>query len=160
MKVKDEGPEEYNISQLFIVGQLPLSPRTHGKPHISLTSPIAATTCTLDEFTPGRSQEHETIDEDLAGWIYTDPFDKGKQQIKIPTKRYGKGFTMMQNMGYDGHSTEDPRNKVYKSHCKPFYNHKIKQDLDSTLVWEALLSSGLQANKSRQLLNSSLPEEG
>lgn len=55
MKVKDEGPGEYNISQLFYFGQLPLSPRTHDKPQISLKPVVAANTTTLDGFIPNRS---------------------------------------------------------------------------------------------------------
>lgn len=65
---------------------------------MSLKPPIAANTNILDGFIRGWSQEQETIDQDLVGCIYIDPSDKGKQQIKIPTKRYGKGLIMMQKM--------------------------------------------------------------
>lgn len=47
MKMAEEGPGEYNLSQLFCVGQLVTSPRTHGKPQKLLQPPLAKQACTL-----------------------------------------------------------------------------------------------------------------
>lgn len=104
MKMAEEGPREYNLSQLFCVGQLSTSPRTHGKPQKLLQTPLAKRTCTLAQFIPGKSQEEETRDEDLTEWIYKDPINNEISNAKLPTDKYGKGLTIMQRMGYDGHS--------------------------------------------------------
>lgn len=55
MKAQDEGLGEYNISHLFYVGQLSLSPRNYGKPHQSIKILVASHTTTLDDFILGRS---------------------------------------------------------------------------------------------------------
>lgn len=73
MKIAEEGPDKYNLSQLFCVGQMPTSPRTHGKPQQLIQAPLVKPACTLMPFILGKSQEEETRDEDLTEWIYKDP---------------------------------------------------------------------------------------
>lgn len=50
MKMAEEGPGEYNLSQLFCVGQLPTSLRTHGKYQRLLQMPLVKLVCTLMPF--------------------------------------------------------------------------------------------------------------
>ncbi|GLJ53608.1 hypothetical protein SUGI_1143590 [Cryptomeria japonica] len=104
MKIAEEGPGEYNLSQLFCVGQIPTSPRTHGKPQQLLQQPLIMPACALMPFILGKSEEEETQDEDLAKWIYKDPITTDIPQFKLPTDQYGKGLLIMQRMGYDGQS--------------------------------------------------------
>lgn len=66
IKIAEEGPGEYNLSQLFCVGQTPTSPRTHGKPQQVLQQPLNMPACSLMPFILGKSQEEETQDEDLV----------------------------------------------------------------------------------------------
>ncbi|GLJ56016.1 hypothetical protein SUGI_1202690 [Cryptomeria japonica] len=104
MKMAKEGLGEYNLNQLFCVGQLPTSPRTHGKPLRLLQTPLVKPTCTLTPFILGKSQEEETRDEDLVEWIYKDSITMKIPQAKLPTDQYGKGLLIMKRMGYDSQS--------------------------------------------------------
>ncbi|GLJ46599.1 hypothetical protein SUGI_0981920 [Cryptomeria japonica] len=94
MKMAEEGPGEYNLSQLFCVGKLPTSPRTYGKPQRLLQPPLVKPACTLAPFILGKSQEEETRDEDLVEWIYKDPI-KDISRAKLPTDKYGNSLIIM-----------------------------------------------------------------
>lgn len=62
---------------------------------------------------PGKIQEEETMDEDLAEWIYTDPIDKENLKAKLRTKNmekvslYCKEWAMMATVLWDLANNDD-----------------------------------------------------
>lgn len=96
MQPRDRGNEEYSISQL------PLSPKSFGKPSNSKQKPIVKHLPIFDgAFISARTLSEETEDKDVLQWLYKDEEVQQKvNNVRIPTEKYGKGFNILQKMGY------------------------------------------------------------
>lgn len=103
-KIKQKGVGEYSLSMM----DLPLSPKSYGRPS-NLPHKYndhfvrASTSSAMDE-----------EDNEILNWLYKDEEssaqEKRIQNISIPTHQYGKGFQIMQKIGYKGRGPLGERN--------------------------------------------------
>lgn len=104
MQIKDQGMGEYSLEPLCLA-KLPTSPRSHGLPTTSMhlvTQPITKFDGTFIQL---GTLAHESEDKDVLSWLYKDEKEGDRAaalDIVLPTHLYGKGYLIMQQMGYDG----------------------------------------------------------
>lgn len=123
MKIEDQGCGEYSMSQTFFIGKLPISPKSHGKPHLLKKEPKTIIQYQPPTtFTKWGELNKETLDEDASTWLYKDEIDI--PPTRMPVEQYGKGFTIMQKKGYDGHSGLGPDKKGRLEPIIPMMRHK------------------------------------
>lgn len=93
--IKDNGYEDYNLKDSFVVGELPLSPRSYGKPyHIDKVTKIIRIAPTT--FTKWGDLNKEIIDEEnTSNWLYQDK----KEEPPLPMDEKNKGLQLMKGMG-------------------------------------------------------------
>lgn len=96
IKLRDRGNGEYSISQL------PLSPKSYGKPSNSKQQPIVKHLPIFDgAFVSVGTLSEETEDKNVLQGLYKDEEVQTKiSNVRIPTEKYGKGFNILQKMGY------------------------------------------------------------
>lgn len=126
LKFKDKGVGEYSLS----LSSLPPSPRSHGQP--TLSNQKIATTSTSQYFVPitkfdgqfikANTIEEEAEDRDILSWLYKDE-DESLLHIKLPKKQYGKGYAIMQKMGYEGNGPIGKRREGILEPIQPISIH-------------------------------------
>ena len=116
-KISSKGVGEYFIS-LF---DMPTSPRTHGK--------------LAKEHLPHKENSYfiwesdkvafDKEENEVLQWLYHDEDDTSNtlveriQHVNIQTEQYGKGFEIMQKMGYKGRGPLGQRNRCLLEPIKP-----------------------------------------
>lgn len=82
------------MAQTFLIGNLPISPKSHGKPHLLQKEPkIVIQYQPPTTFTRWGELDKETLDDDVIDWLYKDPTET--PPVRLPVERYSKGFTML-----------------------------------------------------------------
>jgi hypothetical protein len=73
------------------------------------------------KFIKSNTTKEEVEDRDILGWLYKYE-DESILNIKIPTEQYGKGYTIMQRMGYEGNG---PIRKIKEVIIEPIQPNSI-----------------------------------
>lgn len=100
--IHDVGSGEYDIESLFFIGNFSASLKTYGKLFPIKKELKIAIFNPPTTFTKWGELNKETIGEDISMWIYKD--EEEIKPTKIPVEQYSKGFKIMNQYGYDGHS--------------------------------------------------------
>lgn len=99
MQLKDKGSVEYSLIDL------PISPRSYGKPSSSKPQPILELIKIIDgSFVKAGTLAEETDDKDVLQWLYKDEPESQPEvnNVSILVEQYGKGYDIMRKMGYGG----------------------------------------------------------
>lgn len=103
MKIREQGMGEYSLEPMCLA-KLPTSPRSHGLPTTSthqVTQPITKFDGTFIQL---GTLAHESEEKDILSWLYKDEEEDNKAatlDIVLPIDLYGKGYLIMQQIGYD-----------------------------------------------------------
>lgn len=81
---------------------MPASPKSYGKPHPIQKEPKVFIRNPPTTFTKWGELSKENIGEYISPWIYKDEEEIKSAQLLV--EQYGKGFKIMKQQGYDGHS--------------------------------------------------------
>lgn len=83
----------------------PLSAKSCGKPtNIQSKTSERSKDMFNETFVRAGTLDEETKDKDILGWLYKDENESiaTAAKVNIPIKQYGKGYEIMQKMGYEG----------------------------------------------------------
>lgn len=99
LRLNDERMGKYSLQNFL------LSPKSYGKPtDIQSNASQKSKHMFKGTFVSVGTLEQENEDKDILGWLYKDE-DKTiatTTEVNIPIKQYGKGYEIMQKMGYEG----------------------------------------------------------
>lgn len=103
MKIKEQGMGEYSLEPMCLTS-LPTSPRSHGLPIASTHQATQPITMFDGTFIQLGTLAHESEEKDILSLLYKEEEEDraATMEIAIPTHLYGKGYLIMQQMGYNG----------------------------------------------------------
>ena len=105
------GMGEYTLDS---IAALPLSPRSYGRPSAK-KKPSASTMTLFGTFVQSSIPlEDEKEEQAIRDWIYRGENDEKEVTITTPIspEQYGKGYKLLNNMGYQGHGSLNGNNKA------------------------------------------------
>lgn len=142
LKLNEEGMGKYSLNNF------PLSPKSYGKPtDIQSQTSSKSKHMFKGTFVSAGALEEENEDKDILGWLYKDE-DKTietTKKVNIPIKQYGKGYEIIQKMGYEG---KGPIGKQHQGISKPICLHSQSMEDKSSLGY--LKSNQKQHNTQQQ----------
>lgn len=105
VEIQDKGCGEYHMKASYCVSQLvPLT--SYNLPivdrrQLMVTIHVPPTMTFTKWWKPSKEDINE---EDVTSWLYKEDNEETPPPTQIPKEQYGKGFKIMQDKGYNGHS--------------------------------------------------------
>lgn len=113
----------------MLIGNLPLSPKSFGKPKELKKDQKPIIQCKDTTFQQWGPLDEEILDTDVSSWLYR---EEDEDPAKLPKKMHPKASAIVEKMGYKGHSL-GPEEKGSKAPINPI-SYKYNRGLGYTLV--------------------------